>query len=71
MNKEVEDKDYIVYRKFSNIMYSTYERLELSKKELKQYIERHKYEIENIEVFHKTEIVKISVDVNVSIEENK
>ncbi len=68
MNKEVEDKEYIVYRKISNIIY---ERLELSKRELKQYIEKHKYEIENIEVFHKTETVKIRVDVNISIEENK
>lgn len=65
----MKDKNYIVYRYFFNTMLWTYERLELSEKELKKYIVKHQNEMKNIEVFFKSERVKISIDVNVEIEE--
>lgn len=68
----MKDKNYIVYRYFLNaIMFWTYERLELSEKELKKYIVKHQNEMKNIEVFRKSERIKISIDVNVEIEERR
>lgn len=58
---------YIVYRHYNNTLYWTYERVELTKKELKEYLSKYHQELKNIEVFKKKEKIKIKIDVNISL----
>jgi hypothetical protein len=58
---------FIVYRYYNTILYCTYERVELTKKELKNYLFKHQTELENIEVFKKSEKTKININVNIDI----
>ncbi len=57
---------FIVYRKYYAGLYWTYERVELTKAELKYYLFKHQTELENIEVFKETG--KAKIDLNVSID---
>ena len=41
--------------------------IELTKKELKNYLFKHQTELENIEVFKKSEKTKININVNIDI----
>lgn len=52
-------KKYIAYRYYSGIFYSSYERKELTEEELTKYIEKHKEELENIEIFELKNKIKI------------
>lgn len=69
-NLKIIDKNkmekFIVYRKYYAGLYWTYERIELTKAELKYYLFKHQTELENIEVFK--EIGKVKIDLNVSID---
>lgn len=67
----MNEEKFIVYRHYSNSMFWTYERLELSEKNLKKYIVKHQNEMKNIEVFRKSEIVEINVNVDVRIKERR
>ena len=58
---------FIVYRYYNAILYCNYERVELTKKELKNYLFKHQTELENIEVFKKSEKTKININVNIDI----
>ncbi len=67
----MNEEKFIVYRYYLNSMFWTYERLELSEKNLKKYIVKHQNEMKNIEVFRKSEIVEINVNVDVRIKERR
>lgn len=58
---------FIVYKRYSTICGWGYERVELTRKELKKYLFRHQSELENIEVFKKMEKTKININVNIDI----
>lgn len=58
---------YIVYRHYNNTLYWTCERIELTEKELKEYLSKYHQELKNIEVFKKKEKIKIKIDVNISL----
>ncbi len=58
---------FIVYKRYSTICGWRYERVELTRKELKKYLFRHQSELENIEVFKKMEKTKININVNIDI----
>lgn len=57
---------FIVYRKYFSGLYWTYERVKLTKAELKKYLFEHQTELEDIEVFKETG--KAKIDLNVSID---
>ena len=46
-------KKFIVYRHYNSLLYWTYERVELTKNELKEYLFNHQSELKNIEIFKK------------------
>lgn len=58
---------YIAYRKYNNLLYWTYERIELTEKELTEYIKKHLRELKDIEIF--TRENKAKIDIKVGIEE--
>lgn len=58
-------KKYIVYRYYNAILYWAYERIELSEKELEQYIEKHLGELKNIEIFTRENKIQLEVNVNI------
>ena len=58
---------FIVYRYYDAILYWTYERVELTKKELKNYLFKHQSELEKIEIFKKEERMKININVSINI----
>lgn len=60
-------KKFIVYRYYNTILYWTYERVELSKKELKNYLLKHQGELKNIEIFKKEERAKVNINVSIDI----
>lgn len=60
-------KKYIVYRKYSTIFVSEqYERVELSEKELINYIEKHAGELKNIDIFETNN--KVKIDMNITLQ---
>lgn len=64
-------KKYIAYRYYNAILYWTYERVELTEKELNKYIKNHLSELKNIEIFTRKDKVKIDINVNLVEKENK
>lgn len=58
---------FIVYRHYNSILYWTYERVELTKNELKKYLFNHQSELKNIEIFKKEERTKININVSIDI----
>lgn len=58
---------FIVYRYYNTILYGTYERVELTKKELKEYLFNHQSELKNIEIFKKEERTKININISIDI----
>lgn len=58
---------FIVYRYYNSILYWTYERVELNKNELKEYLFNHQSELKNIEIFKKKERTKININVSIDI----
>ncbi len=58
---------FIVYRYYNPILYWTYERVELTKNELKEYLFNHQSELKNIEIFKKEERTKININVSIDI----
>lgn len=58
---------FIVYRHYNSILYWTYERVELTKNELKEYLFNHQSELKNIEIFKKEERTKININVSIDI----
>lgn len=58
---------FIVYRYYNTILYWTYERVELTKNELKEYLFNHQSELKNIEIFKKEERMKININVSIDI----
>lgn len=58
---------FIVYRYYNSILYWTYERVELTKNELKEYLFNHQSELKNIEIFKKEERTKININVSIDI----
>lgn len=58
---------FIVYRHYNSILYWTYERVELTKNELKEYLFNHQSELKNIEIFKKEERKKININVSIDI----
>lgn len=58
---------FIVYRHYNSILYWTYERVELTKNELKEYLFNHQSELKNIEIFKKKERTKININVSIDI----
>ena len=58
---------FIVYRYYNTILYGTYERVELTKKELQEYLFNHQSELKNIEIFKKDERTKININVSIDI----
>lgn len=60
-------KKFIVYRHYNGILYWTYERVELTKNELKEYLFNHQSELKNIEIFKKEERTKININVSIDI----
>ena len=58
---------FIVYRYYNSILYWTYERVELTKNELKEYLFNHQSELKNIEIFEKKERTKININVSIDI----
>ena len=58
---------FIVYRHYNTILYWTYERVELTKNELKEYLFNHQSELKNIEIFKKEERTKININVSIDI----
>ena len=58
---------FIVYRHYNGILYWTYERVELTKNELKEYLFNHQSELKNIEIFKKEERTKININVSIDI----
>ena len=60
-------KKFIVYRHNNSLLYWTYERVELTKNELKEYLFNHQSELKNIEIFKKEERTKININVSIDI----
>lgn len=60
-------KKYIVYRYFDNVLFYTYERVELTEKELKDYLYEHQTELKNIEVFKEEGKCKVEMQVDITL----
>lgn len=59
-------KKYIAYRYYNTIVLGwTYERTDLSEKELATYIKEHLGELKNIEIFTREDKIKINVNIEV------
>ena len=56
-------KRYIAYRYYSTMLGWTYERKELSEKELTTYIKEHLGKLKNIEIFTRGDKIKINVNI--------
>lgn len=62
-----DEKKFIVYRQFFTGLFYTYEKLELDKEELGEYISEHYEELKNIDIYS----FKNKVNINLSISLNK
>lgn len=60
-------KKYVAYRYHNNFMYWSYERIELTEKELTPYIKKHLGELKNIEIFTMENKIKVEINVNLEV----
>lgn len=63
-----DEKKFIVYREYFTGLFYTYEKIELDKEELGEYISKHYTELKNIEIYSFKD--KVNIDLTIQLKKS-